>query len=96
MYAKSFQRFEPQGDDEDSDRDRTLRALEGYTDSESHHQSSHSTDHNEPRQPDAATEDLFLNLARDDMDSQGINGVRDSTNATERRRVSRNLQFLGF
>jgi hypothetical protein len=92
MYAKSFHRFEAHGDDEDSDRDRTLRALEGYTDSVRTYQNLHSTDQNEQRQSDAVTEDLFLNLARDDLDSQGNNGV--NSNATERRRVSRNFQFF--
>lgn len=90
MYAKSFHQFEVQGDDEDSDRDRTLRALEGYTDNERTPQISHSRYQNEPRQSDAVTEDVFLNIARDDLESQGNNVVRENTNTTERRRVSRN------
>ncbi len=84
MNARSFHRFEVQADDEDSDRDRTLRALEGYSDDTRGAQ----TDHDGQRQPDAVTEDLFLNLARHDMDNQGNSGVRDSSNHTERRRVS--------
>ena len=95
MNGRSFHRFEAQADDEGSDRDRTLRALEGYSDNACSAQSSQITDRDGQRQADAITEDLFLNLARDDLDNQGHNGMRDGSSHTERRRVSRDFQLSG-
>jgi hypothetical protein len=96
MNAKSFHRFEAQANEEDFDRDRTLRALEGYSDNARSAQSSQATDQDGQRQSDAVTEDLFLNLARDDLENQGNNGMRDSSSHTERRRVSHNFQLSGI
>ena len=96
MNARSFHRFETQADDEDFDRDRTLRALEGYSDNARSAQSSQATDQDGQRQSDAVTEDLFLNLARNDLENQGNNGMRDGSSYTERRRVSHNFQLSSF
>jgi hypothetical protein len=95
MNTRSFHRFEAQADDEDSDRDRTLRALEGYSDNARSARNSQVTDQDGQKQSDAVTEDLFLNLARDDLDNQGNTGIRDCSSHTERRRVSRNFQLSG-
>lgn len=94
MNPKSFHRFEVQAGDEGSDRDRTLRALEGYPDNERTAQSLHARDQDEQRQSNMGTEDLFLNLARDDSDSQRNNGIGDNSSHTERRRVSSNLDLF--
>jgi hypothetical protein len=94
MNARSFHRFEAQADEEDYDRDRTLRALEGYSENARGAQGSQVTDQNELRQSDAVTEDLFLNLARDDLENQTNNGVTSSH--TERRRVSPDFRLSGM
>jgi hypothetical protein len=93
MNARSFHRFEAQADEEDYDRDRTLRALEGYSENARGAQSSQATDLNGLKQS-AVTEDLFLNLARDDLENQTNNGV--SSSHTERRRVSPDFRLSGM
>jgi hypothetical protein len=88
MNGRSFHSFEAQADDDEFDRDRTLRALEGYSYNTRNTQGLQSADQDGQRQSDTITEDLFLNLARDDLDNQGDNAKTDSYNPAERRRVS--------
>ena len=95
MNGRSFNRVPTQGDDQEFDRDRTLRALEGYSDDDRNGQTLRPLDHNDQRQDDSATEDLFLNLARDDFERQTNNGEADSSSHTERRRVSHALVHFG-
>jgi hypothetical protein len=88
MNARTYYRVPTQGDDQEFDRDRTLRALEGYTDDDHNGQTLRPLDHDDQRQDDSATEDLFLNLARDDFERGINNGDGDNSSRTERRRVS--------
>lgn len=88
MNARAFYHVPAQGDDQEFDRDRTLRALEGYPDDDRNGQNLRPLGHDDQRQDDSATEDLFLNLARDDFDHRTNNGEEEKSSRTERRRVS--------
>lgn len=70
MNGGSFHRFGA-ADEQEDDRDRTLRALEGLSDEEHNEQTSvRSMEQDGVRQTNATTEDLFLKLAQDDLTSQ--------------------------
>jgi hypothetical protein len=91
MNEKAFRRFEAQVgqiDDQEYDRDRTLRALEGFSDDGRNGQEAQTMDYHDQRQNGVETEDLFLNLARDDTGGQSSEGVGANMSRTERRMVS--------
>ena len=87
MNSGAFPRFEAE-EDESQDRDRTLRALEGYTMQSNDDSSPERSLLQEDRsRTDTGSEDLFLNIARDDLTREG-NDEDDNQSRAERRRVS--------
>jgi hypothetical protein len=98
MDRESFYGYDGAGDqyqDED-DRDRTLRALEGNYREDSRTRRNTYSSNREELSPQRNNGDLFLDLALDDLSRQNSNESDDRDNATtittatERRRVSRN------
>jgi hypothetical protein len=91
MYARNTHRYEsPPEEDQDNegDRDRTLRVLEGLSDDrqEQYQSPSNRIDDRDQRQASTLGDDLFLDLARDDM-TRRANDEGGSTAPTERRKV---------
>lgn len=84
MNGRSVPTF-GQAEDQEGDRDRTLRALEGLSDETQTAQTVPRSMDVDEALTDTATEDVFLNLARDD--SARNNGEPGSSNGAEQRRV---------
>jgi hypothetical protein len=84
MNVRASQRYEMQVDNYANDHDRTLRALEGFS---SDGQNIQGLEHDDQRQSDESTEDLFLGLAREDLNRQANKGGGESI----RRRVSHHI-----
>lgn len=82
-------RLGSESEDMDSDRDRTLRALEGFSEQDRLHDKQHH-DQGYPQesrgQTDNSIGDLFLDMARDDMNRETSDEGALSTQ-TEHRRV---------
>jgi hypothetical protein len=81
MSTKALPRYAASAESHADDHDRTLRALEGFSSEDANLQ---GPEHDEHGQSDESTEDLFLGLAREDLNRQANNGDGEII----RRRVS--------
>jgi hypothetical protein len=98
MNGRSLQHYESPDDEGVYDRDRTLRALEGYSDEERRTQRRpYSRERQDRREENGSPEDLFLNLALDDLSRQSNNHEdRDNINVTTHKRRVVSYPFLNF
>lgn len=77
MATKGHSRYEGASEDQENDRDATLRALEGgFSDEEILEQRRQMNEQRRNVNTQPSTEDLFLNLARDDQNGDASNGAR--------------------
>ncbi|OBT42093.1 hypothetical protein VE00_06530 [Pseudogymnoascus sp. WSF 3629] len=84
MDSRSYYQYD--GADDREDRDQTLRALEGYEDNSRRDTYSREQEYRDQTRNNAGTEDLFLDLALDDL-SHGY--PQDKPTTTTNRRTSR-------
>lgn len=83
MDSRSYYQYD--GADDREDRDQTLRALEGYGDNSRRETYSREPEYRDQTRNNGGTEDLFLDLALDDL-SHGY--PQDKPTTTNRRTVS--------
>lgn len=83
MDSRPYDQYD--GGDDREDRDQTLRALEGYEDNSRRDTFSREQEYRDQTRDNGGTEDLFLDLALDDL-SHGY--PQDKPTTTNRRTVS--------